>query len=137
MPSRVLVTHVPNASGTPGPGKAASARVVHDTPNHVVLDATADTGGGYLVLLDSFAAGWRAQVDGVPAEMVQANGLFRALRLVPGRHRIEMTYRPLPLVIGAWISVASLLVVFTCLFWPTGLAARVPTMPRGIFPSGG
>jgi len=66
---------------------------------------------GFLVLRDSYDVSWRATVDGQPAEMVRANGLYRAVRLRPGRHEIRFRYRPRPLLIGLTITGMTALVL--------------------------
>ncbi len=119
----VLVTAVPPASGAPGPPAAAAARIVEDTPNAMRIEASAPAIGGYLLLLDSFADGWQATVDGRPAAIVQANGLFRAVRLPPGRHQVAFAYRPRLLVLGASMSASALLLVLGCLCWPSRASA--------------
>jgi hypothetical protein len=105
-----LIDREPEAAGNPGPPAAAFARFLTDTSNRVRVEAGAGADGGYLVLLDSYSADWRVMVDGRRADMVQANGLFRAVRLTPGRHDVEFVYRPRALVWGAAISGLGLIV---------------------------
>jgi hypothetical protein len=99
-----LVERVAGAAGDPGAPVAPYARFLADTANRVVVEAGAAGEGGHLVLLDSYSPDWRVTVDGRPAAMVRANGLFRAVRLTPGHHVVEFAYRPVALVWGAAIS---------------------------------
>jgi len=69
------------------------------------------------VLLDSYDDDWRVTVDGQPASLVRANGLFRAVRLNPGRHAVVFAYRPRAFLLGAALSSAALLVM-AGLLWP-------------------
>ena len=55
------------------------------------VDATVPA---YLVVVDAWAPGWRASVDGVAAPVVRANLAFRAVPVPPGRHLVELRYRP-------------------------------------------
>ncbi|MHB0856335.1 MAG: hypothetical protein ACYC5M_02050 [Anaerolineae bacterium] len=48
----------------------------------------------YLILADLYYPGWQAQVDGQPAPILAADGVFRAVRLTPGEHEIVWTFRP-------------------------------------------
>jgi hypothetical protein len=114
----VLVERMPNASGNAGPAVPPFARIAADTSNRVVVEAGAAAKGGYLVLLDSYSPDWQVTVDGRQADMVQANGLFRAVRLVPGRHVVAFVYRPRALVWGAAVSGTALTVVLGFLVWP-------------------
>ncbi|HSD67007.1 MAG TPA: YfhO family protein, partial [Vicinamibacteria bacterium] len=75
---------------------------------------------GVLVALESFDAGWRARVDGQEEPVLRANGLFRAVRLAGGRHRILMSYRPRAAALGAALSLLGLAVAGAGL----GLRAR-------------
>jgi len=56
---------------------------------------------GVLVVLEAFDPGWRASVDGAEAMVLRANGLFRAVRLPAGRHRVLFAYRPPSAAAGA------------------------------------
>ena len=63
--------------------------------------------GGYAVLLEAAAPGWRAEVDGTPVALAVADGLFRAVPIPPGPHRIEFLYRTPGLRAGALVAVVS------------------------------
>ncbi len=49
---------------------------------------------GLLVVLDNHYPGWRATVDGEPADIVRANYTFRAVAVAAGTHVVRMDYRP-------------------------------------------
>jgi len=76
---------------------------LHDTPNGVTIHATLDA-PGYLVVADTWYPGWRAEVDGKPAEILRANHAFRAIYLEVGDHTVNMVYRPQSFVIGACVT---------------------------------
>ena len=61
-------------------------------------------GDGYVVLADTTYPGWRATVDGAPAPIFAANGLFRAVFVKDGSHRVRFEYRPRALHLGAAIT---------------------------------
>jgi hypothetical protein len=48
----------------------------------------------YLVTSETYYPGWRAWVDGRPAELYLTNVAFRGLVVPPGRHRIRMRFEP-------------------------------------------
>ena len=89
----------------------ASASIVEDATHVVRVRACAPDGGGYLVLLDSFDPNWVAEVDGAPAPILRADGLFRAVHLRPGAHDVNFVYRPRRFWIGAAVSAATALVL--------------------------
>jgi hypothetical protein len=98
-------------AGTRGQPVKPYARIVDDSPNHAVVEAGVDSGDGYLVFLDSYSDDWRATVDGQPAVIARANGLWRAVHLPAGNHRVEFHYKPRALVLGGVISFGALLSV--------------------------
>ncbi len=104
--SVMITAEAARAAGAAGPAGPASARIVHDEADEVVVEATAEAGGGYLVLLDTYAPGWSAHVDGEVSELLQANGLYRAVRLAPGRHEVRFSYSPQGLF--PWLFVSTL-----------------------------
>lgn len=124
-PDDIVVAAEPPVSGRPGAPQVAGATIVDDGNERVVVDAAVDAGGGYLVLLDTFDAGWQARVDDLEAPIVRANGLFRAVRLAPGRHRVEFTYRPALVAWSGRLSALVLLLVIGLIGWPA-MAAIVP-----------
>ena len=61
-----------------------------------------------LVVADSFFPGWQAIVDGYPAKIDRANGIFRAVLLDEGVHGVTFAYRPESWRRGVAISLISL-----------------------------
>jgi hypothetical protein len=105
------------AGGQPLAGAGTSpAEITRYTPEEVVVEASTDA-PGYLLLTDTFYPGWRASVDGQPAEIVRADVMFRAVRLGPGRHQVVFRYQPDSVTWGAWISAAALLLWLAALIW--------------------
>lgn len=66
----------------------------------------------YLFLSEVFYPGWRAEVDGEPAPIYRANGLFRTVLVPAGQHRVVLTFSPrswrvgLGLSLVAWLGAA-------------------------------
>jgi hypothetical protein len=110
----------------PGPEQTASTRwttppgsksveLVEDLPERVRLRANVPF-PGYVVLADTFAAGWRATVDGEPAEILPADVAFRAVWVEPGEHEVVFAFTPpgwpaapLVSVLATLVSLAALL----------------------------
>jgi len=62
---------------------------------------------GYLVLSDVYYPGWRATVDGVPAEVLRADYVFRAVLLPPGEHTVRMEFVPWTWRVGLAVSIVT------------------------------
>jgi hypothetical protein len=62
---------------------------------------------GWLVLSDVYYPGWRAEVDGAPAEVLRADYVFRAVPLPPGEHTVRMAFSPWTWRVGLAVSVVT------------------------------
>jgi hypothetical protein len=71
----------------------------------VRIEAEAE-GPSLLVVQDAWWPGWRAEVDGRPAELLAADLLVRAVPWPAGRHRLELIYDPPELATGLAVSGA-------------------------------
>ncbi|HXT33466.1 MAG TPA: prepilin-type N-terminal cleavage/methylation domain-containing protein, partial [Vicinamibacterales bacterium] len=122
----VRLDRLPPAAGTASSPRPQSVRIVEDGTTRVVVEATLDR-SGIVVLRDSYDDSWTAQVDGVPAALARANGLYRAVSLPPGRHVIRFAYRPRDLVTGLIISGVTALILLAGRF----TRLRRPSRERG------
>jgi len=86
------------------------ARIVSAGAASLVVEAELDR-PGYLVVQDTWAPGWQATVDGEPVQIQPANVAARAVPLTAGVHRVEFTYSPPGLALGAVVSLISLVLV--------------------------
>jgi uncharacterized membrane protein YfhO len=84
------------------------ARLAEDRPERVVAELTTNS-TGVLVLTDLHYPGWIAEEDGKRLPILRADGLFRAVALSGGTHRVTFRYRPLSVAAGGAISAAALL----------------------------
>ena len=87
---------------------AADVRVVGRTTNTLELRVRLAS-PGTLVVVEAYDPDWGAELDGRRAAVLRANGLFRAVRVGAGEHRIRFAYRPRSLPLGAALSAAGLL----------------------------
>jgi hypothetical protein len=60
---------------------------------------------GYLFLSQSFIPGWQAKIDGKRTEILPANYAFSAVEVLKGKHQIEFLFRPVPYLIGKWLTI--------------------------------
>ncbi len=75
--------------------RAARGRVetLDELPTELRLRVTQDE-PHYLLLAKAHYPGWKAYVDGAPAELVRANYAFSALDLAAGEQVVEIRYEP-------------------------------------------
>ena len=62
----------------------------------------------FLVLHDSFFPGWEARVDGVTVPIHRTDAFVRGVVVEPGDHVVVFAYRSWPFLIGAGISIVTL-----------------------------
>ncbi|MGH9315801.1 MAG: hypothetical protein ACRD1P_01645 [Thermoanaerobaculia bacterium] len=86
------------------------ASIVEDRAERVVAEVACDA-AGLLVLTDLHYPGWTVAVDGHRAELLRADGYFRAVALPEGAHRVVFRFRPVSFYAGAAASVAALLLL--------------------------
>lgn len=98
----------PPPAGVAGQPVLPSATFIEDGLNRVVIRA-GSPGDGYLALMDTYNPDWKVDVDGQPAPLMRANGLFRAVHLTPGEHIVTFTFRPHTFYEGAAITALTVL----------------------------
>lgn len=79
------------------------AQIGNESNNRLEITFETNT-SGYLVLADQYAPGWKAWVNGVETPIIRANFMQRAVRVGPGKHRVEMRYEAPGFLLGLWIS---------------------------------
>jgi hypothetical protein len=80
-------------------------RLLEHYPNQVAIEAEMEC-RGMVVVADAFFPGWHATVDDTPVPITEVYGALRAVEAGPGRHRIEMRYRPGSVIWGAMATLA-------------------------------
>lgn len=109
----VILVEAPPDGFTPTrpPDDARSTvRLTRYAENAVELDARM-AADGLVVLLDRDYPGWQATVDGIPAPILRANHLFRAVPVPAGAHRVAFAFRPRSVLVGTIPSVLALMAI--------------------------
>ncbi|MCL5069347.1 MAG: YfhO family protein, partial [Actinobacteria bacterium] len=76
-----------------------------------------NTNRGFLYFPITYYPYWKAQIDGKPAEILPSNINFMSVLLEPGNHKVVLQIKSKSLLIGAYISLISLIIVFLILFF--------------------
>ncbi len=92
----------------PGAGGAIEIGDIARRVDETTVDVTAND-DAIVVVRDAWLDGWRATVDGEPADVALADGLFVAIAVPRGKHRIRLSYSPPGLPLGALVSFAALI----------------------------
>ena len=99
------------------PAARGQVQVQHDQNTNVRMSAHL-TRGGLVVLNDSWAPGWSAQVDGHNVSIVRVNDVMRGVDVPAGDHTITWHYRVPGLDEGIVISVLALLALSLVMLLP-------------------
>ncbi len=105
----LLEAEPPAPAGVVGSAPTPFAEITGETSSTVDIAARVPEPGGFLLLQDMYDPRWSAEVDGERAAVLRADGIFRAVRLAPGEHRVRFVYRPTPLYVGIAVSLATAL----------------------------
>ncbi|HVT93583.1 MAG TPA: hypothetical protein VHD76_12115 [Bryobacteraceae bacterium] len=100
-----LTGHAPQVETCAGVEQVA---LVSQSMNRLALRARMQC-KGMVVASEIFAPGWKAYVDGRPAQIWPAYTALRGVIVPAGEHRIEMIYRPASVIVGAMMSALGLL----------------------------
>jgi hypothetical protein len=92
-----------------GPLEGQAHVLVHD-PDRVVVQASASR-PAMMVLADNFYEGWRAQIDGQPADLMRVNHTFRGVVVPAGESTVEIVFRPPSLYTGLYLTIAGFLLL--------------------------
>ena len=104
----VLLGSGENQTGPPDP--TATATIIRYAPEQVVVK-TSSTDSQLLLLTDAHYPGWQVTVDGVPAELLQVDGLFRGVLLPVGDHEVVFTFAPRSFELGRLMTAVGLILL--------------------------
>lgn len=99
-----------------GPAEGGSVTFTDYQAERILVDVDA-AADGYVVLAEVAYPGWQATVDGQPTPIERANFAFRAVRVPPGAHRVELRFAPAAWRLGLLISTLSLLALLAVAGW--------------------
>ncbi|MSP62138.1 MAG: hypothetical protein EXR72_17750 [Myxococcales bacterium] len=104
-PSQIVITGAPGADERPGEGAGTPGACTIDEqrPERIDLHCRSSE-PAYALLLDAWAPGWEATVDGRPARIERAEVVARAVAVPTGEHLISLRYRTPGLRAGLAVS---------------------------------
>jgi membrane protein YfhO len=118
---------VPRHEEINGPGSVFS---IENRPNGLRVRVTMNK-PGRVIVSETAWKGWRAFIDGQPAQTQIANLAFLSVLVPAGAHRVRLEYRPDSFLIGRAISFTTLvaLLIFGIAIKVRGAASPVPESP--------
>jgi hypothetical protein len=106
----VYLEKEPDLSIVSDSASADSAWIASYATDSVIVGVQAAT-NKLLVLTDNYYDAWHAYIDGKPAEILRADGSFRAVAIPAGTKQVLFKYRSSRYETGAWVTVLTLIYV--------------------------
>ncbi len=106
------------------PDSTASVKLTSYEPNRLTYASEARTEQLAVFSEIYYDKGWKAFIDGKPADHFRANYVLRAMRIPAGKHEIEFRFEPKVYFIGEKISFASSLLLILLLLGFAGNELR-------------
>ncbi|MBU1651414.1 YfhO family protein, partial [bacterium] len=93
------------------PDAKGAVRWLSRSPDHLELEV--ETDGRQLLVLSEvyYPSGWKATLDGKPADILRTNYMFRSVEIPAGKHIVRMDFKPLSAGQGSIFSLISWLLV--------------------------
>jgi len=80
--------------------------VIGFSPNQIEMKVNNDSKcEAWLIYLDAYAPDWKATIDGNDTAIYRANIGFKAIRVSPGVHNVQMKYLPLQVMWSFWLLI--------------------------------
>lgn len=98
----------PAPAAAEGPDAKVSTAI--EFHNHIAFDVESSRPGMF-ILADTFYPDWSVRVDGQITKILPCDGMFRAVPIAEGKHRIDFRYNPLSLRLGFCFGIAGALFV--------------------------
>lgn len=86
------------------PAERVPVKLLHYGPDRLAFTVNCAS-DGWLLVTDRWSPGWRARINGRPAEVFGGDFIFRALQVTAGQNTVQFSYRPAGfpwLVILSW-----------------------------------
>ena len=68
-------------------------KILSYEPNRLTYEVSTQK-GGVVVFSENYYPGWTATVDGEPVEVGRVNYILRAIKVKPGKHKVELAFFP-------------------------------------------
>ena len=97
---------------TPGNDSLAVVSLIKYTPEYIEYDAECSKPGTIVFSEIYYPYGWKAIVDGTPADHFRVNYMLRALNVEPGKHHIRFEFRPEAVDKGNTLSMTFVILMY-------------------------
>jgi uncharacterized membrane protein YfhO len=105
----------------PGHDSTATVRLTKYTPRYLDYEYTTSKPGTLVFSEIYYPYGWKATVDGVPADIYRVNYMLRAINVPAGKHTIHMEFDPDSVKKGETIAMACIIIMYATILLIIGI----------------
>ncbi len=95
---------------------STSCNISKKTSSHLTAKVNVADTAEYIVFSIPYEEDWKVRLDGKKVKPVRMMDSLLAVKVSPGEHDIDLSYIPYGLIIGAPISIGSLIAIFCVVF---------------------
>jgi hypothetical protein len=106
------------------PDSAATITLVSQDPKVLVYESESAAPGLAVFSEIYYPKGWKATIDGTPADILRADYVLRALAIPAGKHKIEFRFEPDAYYVGNKVTMASSWLVLLVLLGSIGWSLK-------------
>ena len=107
---------------TPEHDSTAVVRLTKYTPRYIDYEYTTDKPGTIVFSEIYYPYGWKATIDGTPADIYRVNYMLRAINVPAGKHCIHMEFSPDSVKKGDTIAMVCIIIMYTTILLVIGFA---------------
>ncbi len=98
-------------------GEGARVNLTSYAPDILEYDCSSRSGGSIVFSEIYYPYGWKAYIDGAPAEHYRANYTLRAMNVPAGEHHIRFEFRPDSVRRGDTLSIVCMVLMFSIMIF--------------------
>ena len=107
---------------TPERDPAAVVHLTKYTPRYIDYEYSTSKPGTIVFSEIYYPYGWKAMIDGVPADIYRVNYMLRAINVPAGKHTIHMAFDPDSVKKGNAIAMTCIFIMYATILFVIGLA---------------
>ena len=107
---------------TPGRDPEATVRLTKYTPRYLDYEYSTSKPGTIVFSEIYYPYGWKATIDGQPADIYRVNYMLRAINVPAGAHKIHMEFDPDSVKKGDTIAMVCIVIMYVTILLVIGMA---------------
>lgn len=110
------------ADFTPERDSSAVVTLTQYTPRYLDYEYSTDKAGTIVFSEIYYPYGWKATIDGQPADIYRVNYMLRAINVPAGKHTIHMEFDPESVKKGTTLAMICIIIMYASILFVIGMA---------------